>query len=112
MGRCVRSVRPRPAGGADYEGARRQTAHLPSFVAQPRSDDGHPGAHVDVQSADGIGSRVASRFVRPFAVSPTAVLYDFKRQDCTLVHLPPLVAQSNRLPMGVAGPQVTACATT
>jgi len=41
-----------------------------------------------------------------------AVLFDFKRQDCKLGPLPSLLAQAKRPIMGIAGPQVTSCATT
>ena len=32
-----------------------------------------------------------------------AVLFDFKRQDCKLVNIPSLLAQTNAVPMGIAG---------
>jgi hypothetical protein len=35
------------------------------------------------------------------AVTIEAVLFDFKRQDCKLVHLRSLVTQSNGMPMGI-----------
>jgi hypothetical protein len=40
----------------------------------------------------------------------TAVLFDFKRQNCKLGPLPSLLAQSSAQIMGVAGPRVSSCA--